>query len=1046
MADRTEPLLGNETVVGGAAGTQAIDGSPGNQLFFRDETVSFTATSGARYQIDFGVMIGEGGEGGIFDATDEQGATFVAKVYPVPDDPREWADHRQVIESLEEYTQGGIARCKSTHLMPLFAHGILRYDGRDYVVLILPYCTCLGDLPVKPNMLKGTVIPAVATALKFLHERNFVHRDVKPSNIFRYEDVVVLGDFGISTIFKPGEENRATMRRRGTEGYVPGTLVVNLQLDWYSFGYTIWTMYNDNVHPHQRLIDLGSMADVWAGKRPVPFQLRSQADAGLRSLVYGLVDEHADRRFGYDEVMRWRSDPAGFAAWCDRQRPAAEGRAGWGRPYRFNSTTCTDGPQLAAELAGGWDDALQHLYEGELADHFRAVGDQTTSTKLREIVRDEGGAHQDRGLAKAIFLISGDNRLLAWQGSPLSLDTVRHTLSTNCNDSRYDEMFREGVLSWYLEQVRGTTGFDAADVDAILPTLRFVEGLAGGEGHPRLARLVYLHCFADGEGTKYPAQKSVDQLAHAVLGTPGNLNPSRLYDLAASATSREDLIAALSPHLARIGTLDEVGRLAGEFGSRLSSDGKRLRSFANQYLLLLDKLAHGCAAAREFAVTYGPQAPWFWVGHHTDLYAVQDAPHADEARAALKGAAASLPQANASVSDIQRQGTAALRHCDVMRGSMDDSPAAAYAGVRTNKPLVACCDDALFCSSFFGEKVPRGFVRAYLQASKAQTGQDASTGSAPTSTDPAPVTRGLLGFFSKGMAVDAQGAAQNQVQLLSTEALGSTSYLAFAHDRCDEVADAARQLKESVSSRSVALSVTASTLGIVVLIAGPLLFARLVDVSLSDMPAYGRYILFGPSLVGALFLLVDAINALRMLRAPATGTSVEQHVQQLRTSLDGQAAAFRAGGADTTSAWAQSLRDVTQNQPHGSFDFSQALETQQRRIKGVSSPASSLLYRIYWRLSVIVTSSVMLIYVLGFMFAPKNGYGFFEDIFLLFVDLAMFFIAWIPGVGAVLLYRSWRQNASDDRIYSAIGFILTIAMVLCAAYTAIWYGTLPFRV
>jgi hypothetical protein len=131
--------------------------------------------------------------------------------------------------------------------------------------------------------------------------------------------------------------------------------------------------------------------------------------------------------------------------------------------------------------------------------------------------------------------------------------------------------------------------------------------------------------------------------------------------------------------------------------------------------------------------------------------------------------------------------------------------------------------------------------------------------------------------------VDAHGAAQNQVQLLSTEALGSTSYLAFAHDRCDEVADAARQLKESVSSRSVALSVTASILGIVVLLAGPLLFARLVDVSLSDMPAYGRYILFGPSLVGALFLLVDAHSdgddivladgtCLPMLRQQAVGS------------------------------------------------------------------------------------------------------------------------------------------------------------------------------
>jgi serine/threonine protein kinase len=48
------------------------------------------------------------------------------------------------------------------------------------------------------------VFKEVCRAVHYLHTKKILHRDIKPSNIFATEEgKIKLGDFGISTEFKP---------------------------------------------------------------------------------------------------------------------------------------------------------------------------------------------------------------------------------------------------------------------------------------------------------------------------------------------------------------------------------------------------------------------------------------------------------------------------------------------------------------------------------------------------------------------------------------------------------------------------------------------------------------------------------------------------------------------------------------------------------------------------------------------------------------------------------------------------------------------------
>lgn len=113
--------------------------------------------------------------------------------------------------------------------------------------IVTEYCEG-GDLDIlikqhqKSQQLfsKATILDwlvQLALALKYIHQRNIIHRDLKTRNIFLKHNRIKLGDFGVSRIMKSSNEYAKTFT--GTPYYMSPEV---LKQEEYSFKSDIWSL------------------------------------------------------------------------------------------------------------------------------------------------------------------------------------------------------------------------------------------------------------------------------------------------------------------------------------------------------------------------------------------------------------------------------------------------------------------------------------------------------------------------------------------------------------------------------------------------------------------------------------------------------------------------------------------------------------------------------------------------------------------------------------------------------------------------------------
>jgi serine/threonine protein kinase len=99
-------------------------------------------------------------------------------------------------------------------------------------------------------------VAAVASTLAELAEEDVHHRDVKPGNLYRYEDAWVIGDFGL--IYLPDAASlSASDEVIGPFGYIPSELFIDPdgadgeRVDVYELAKTLWVLAADARWPPQ---------------------------------------------------------------------------------------------------------------------------------------------------------------------------------------------------------------------------------------------------------------------------------------------------------------------------------------------------------------------------------------------------------------------------------------------------------------------------------------------------------------------------------------------------------------------------------------------------------------------------------------------------------------------------------------------------------------------------------------------------------------------------------------------------------------------------
>ncbi|XP_042275971.1 serine/threonine-protein kinase Nek1-like isoform X2 [Thunnus maccoyii] len=153
--------------------------------------------------------IGKGGFGkAILVKSKEDGHQYVIKEIGISRmSPEERQKAQKEVEVLAEMSHPNIVQYKES------------FEEEDCLCIVMDYCEG-GDLLEKINSQKGEPFSEdqildwfvqICLALKYIHDRKILHRDIKPQNIFLTKDgTVQLGDFGVSRVLNSTKELATT--------------------------------------------------------------------------------------------------------------------------------------------------------------------------------------------------------------------------------------------------------------------------------------------------------------------------------------------------------------------------------------------------------------------------------------------------------------------------------------------------------------------------------------------------------------------------------------------------------------------------------------------------------------------------------------------------------------------------------------------------------------------------------------------------------------------------------------------------------------------
>lgn len=676
---------------------------------FVPEDVTITSRDGQQFIVHLGQVVGHGGQSTVFAAERvDDGLACVAKVFQ-PLIEKMLTEYEKTVRAVMSLNGRPVSE---THLLPIFAY---LHQGLSATVVgapapqlwdiaITPKATCLSDRPRSKHMVKSRVIPELSQAINLLHtEFGIVHRDVKPSNVYLYDKQIALGDYGSARSLS-GIDNRTTNTETRSNGYTPGHgRMVDPRNDWYSFGYTIWTLYEGNVHPLQDLVDHDMFFEFQEAGQPAEFT--HPDDATLGNLLQGLTFELANKRFGYEEIKDWIADPDHFY----RQLPTFDFKSGHA-PYEFVGRLYTDPVSLARGLASHWDEAKQRMQQWQLERQMRKWNENDLETKIHEITeaKARGGEkpNYDFNLACVIYEMSG-GKIISWRGEDVSLGAGKNDLPAriatmaDTDIDRYavksglDGTASMGVLpSGFLSYVLSRQGEHDEAVANIARNIKAIEDLAASSDDPHFAA-----CLLKGFLTfdELETHAATQQEIRRLIG-----NPRTFFATCSTSRAVDEFFLLFAGDV----SMDAIIKARGDAQSGGSIDVDVVLDF-------MDRVADNKAPVRAFYRKYGNMAGWIWLSEHTALYEALPGSAGESAIVNLRGLS---PSAQASVASLMQAGSNIRIEGSKLRADMEVTPVPYVNGWQTRDVLLTrpLTLNALFCAEARGEAVPRGYVAELL--------------------------------------------------------------------------------------------------------------------------------------------------------------------------------------------------------------------------------------------------------------------------------------------------------------------------------------------
>ncbi len=262
------------------------------------------------------------------------------------------------------------------------------------------------------------LMPQIHAGLKYLHERDIVHRDVKPSNIYRKRSAdgkgtLVLGDFDISAVLDRTHTSRDTQRIAGTWYYsapeafprfvdeqaVTRRGRVTRSADYYSLGVTIVELLQGTTSLH--MCELPDLFDFYLQGNVV--EIPRNIPERLSLLLRGLLIRNRQARWGAEEIDRWLRNAVTVE---DRKRIRDDTSYVLPRvsqPYRLKEHSPVDLPGLADAMYREPDAATEDLMSGDILLHWVGAIDANKAREIRSM-REHLRQKPDLALFAAIMI------------------------------------------------------------------------------------------------------------------------------------------------------------------------------------------------------------------------------------------------------------------------------------------------------------------------------------------------------------------------------------------------------------------------------------------------------------------------------------------------------------------------------------------------------------------------------------------------------------------------------------------------------------------
>lgn len=385
------------------------------------------------------------GEAKIYLCENQHGDRFAARIYP---------DMDGICNKVRRF----LYQADSPWLMQLLDHGVSEIQGRKCAFEIFEFLeqgTLASRAPLDEYYVEKTVIPCINEALHYMHEAGFLHRDVKPDNMYaaaNEEDMpcAKLGDFGISVpLGKDGNYCDAALAF--TPGYVPaevlGTGMYSAASDYYGLAVSIYYLLTGK--------------QIYEGLSPDEIMIRTRrgelmhyegVSKRMASLLEGLTVQDPRYRWGYKEIKAWISGANVPVFRYSQEEQLLD------PPYQLTAQiSCSSLRELALAICQYPEEGKKHLYDGLLADSLRRQYQHLSNALADLTVNCFPHAH-NAGLTAAVHLIDPAAEGFFWAGKKyegifLLLQELRQEVAEESLSSASEELLTSGILSYYYADI-----------------------------------------------------------------------------------------------------------------------------------------------------------------------------------------------------------------------------------------------------------------------------------------------------------------------------------------------------------------------------------------------------------------------------------------------------------------------------------------------------------------------------------------------------------------------------------------------------------------